>query len=89
MIANILNTRYDGSLKHIVVGTITDYYFDIDYYKINLNKNGVLDIMGLWGGNVAGIGWEDDLGIGLKNSNGDLLLAASLRDMDQILIATY
>ena len=77
--ANILNTRFDDSLNHIIIGTITNYYFDIDYYRINLNKNGLLDIMGLWGGNVAGNGWEDDLGIGLKNSNGDLLLVASLK----------
>lgn len=77
--ANGIDSKQDGSLKHYIFGSITEFYFDIDYYKINLTQKGVLDIMGIWLGDIFKMGWEDDLGIGIKDASGQLIYAAMLK----------
>lgn len=59
-------------LDYNIYGTITNYYFDIDYYKIVVPQSGKLNILGIWVSDlVKGMGWEDHLAIGLRDANGN------------------
>lgn len=76
--ANLVDGNYAGYPSYNIFGTITDYYFDMDYFRFDITQPGTIDILGIWIGDYFERGWEDDLGIGLLNSEGDIIAAAGL-----------
>lgn len=76
--ANVISNNYKGDLPYFIVGTITDYYFDIDYYRFTVNSRGKVELIGGWIGDFFGYGWEDDLLFGLMDSQGNIIAAAEL-----------
>lgn len=51
-------------LDKYVCGTITDFYFDLDYYRLEINQAGRLNIVGAFT-------YPEYLAIGLLDANGD------------------
>jgi len=60
-------------LDNYIFGTITDYYHDLDFYRLQINKTGWFYLAGGWNGEYATNGWEDDLVIMLRDSEDNLL----------------
>ncbi|MFO8191313.1 MAG: S8 family peptidase [Bacillota bacterium] len=76
--SNIVNSKYTGTPSYNIYGTITDYYWDLDYYRFDVIQDGEIDILGIWAGNYYEWGYEDDLAIGLLDENGNVLQWADL-----------
>ena len=76
--ANLVHGSYAGYPSYNIFGTITDYYFDMDFFRFDIVQPGTIDIFGIWIGDYFEYGWEGDLGIGLMNSEGDIIAAAGL-----------
>ena len=66
-IANMIYPNY------LVSGTITDVAYDLDCYRLQLSQYGRLDLMGMWAGDYYNYGWEDDLYVGLYDSNDEMI----------------
>ncbi|OLN24110.1 hypothetical protein BTO30_01470 [Domibacillus antri] len=65
------------SLNSYLSGSITDYYFDTDYYRFTVDQPGTFTIDAAWvSGYVAGYGYEDDLEVVLLDENGDIMTYA-------------
>lgn len=75
--ANLLGDNFSGEYGYRVFGTITDYYFDMDYYRIDVAAYGTFNILSYWVGDYYGFGWEDDLVFSLKDSKGDTIIWSS------------
>lgn len=60
------------NLDHYVSGTITDYYYDLDYYKFSLDQSGTLDVVGFFQ-NSYYVQDSYDLTIGIEDSEGNLI----------------
>lgn len=71
--ANLLGKNFSGQYGYKVFGTITDYYFDMDYYRIDVATYGTFDILSWWAGDYYEFGWEDDLVFCLMDSKGDTI----------------
>ncbi|SHJ75285.1 RICIN domain-containing protein, partial [Parasporobacterium paucivorans] len=50
----------------------------MDQYRFTVNTSGIFTLVGIWTGDFYGYNWEEDLGIGLYDSNGNIINAASL-----------
>jgi uncharacterized protein YjdB len=69
-------------LNYNVFGTITDYYDDLDCYRLQINNSGMIGVGGAWMGDYAGYGLEDDLLIGLFDSNENLIQVSQYLQFD-------
>ncbi len=78
--ANLVDGCWDGSHKYYIFGTITNYSFDLDYFRFDITKPGTINIFGVWLGDIMELGWEDDLAVILKNANDDIIAIAGLYD---------
>jgi subtilisin family serine protease/RNase P/RNase MRP subunit p29 len=56
-----------------IFGRINNYYYDTDYYEINVTRPGTFDIVGYWSGTWMNYGFEDDLIFGIFDSNNNLI----------------
>ncbi|HNX29786.1 MAG TPA: dockerin type I domain-containing protein [Syntrophomonadaceae bacterium] len=74
------NSTYETAdpvrLDNYIIGSITDYYYDLDYYRLQINKAGWFYLAGGWIGEISANGWEDDLYIMLKDSQGDVVASS-------------
>jgi hypothetical protein len=59
------------SIDQYVFGTITDYYFDMDYYKLTITEEGTLNVIAIYD-------YPEDLVIVLKDSRGNDLRYSGL-----------
>ena len=76
--ANVLSNNYYGEHRYYIYGTITNYYYDLDYYRFTVNSSGKVTLGGGWLGDYFGRGLEDQLIIGLMDSQGNIIHAAIL-----------
>lgn len=76
--ADHVNSDYSGDPPYYLFGTITNTANDMDMYRFDVETSGIFDVFGIWVGDFAGYGWEEDLMIGLKNSSGEYIAVASL-----------
>lgn len=72
---NTLGTADNITLDKYVYGTITDYYFDLDYYRLRINDSGKLNIIGVFE-------YTRYLAIGLLDERGDTLAWSRLYNGD-------
>ena len=80
--ANLVDGNYTGSVTYHIRGTITDYYFDLDFFRFDVPVSGTFDASAFWGAgsNWWGYGWENDLAIVLKDSTGDNISFSYFQD---------
>lgn len=76
--ADYIDSDYYGDPTYGIIGTITDYSFDLDWYKIRITKSGTIDLTGFWVGDYYEYGWEDDLYIGLYDQDENLIEVSSI-----------
>ncbi len=77
--ANVVNNNYYGEPPYYIFGTITDYYFDLDYYRFDVKTPGTFDMLGIWVGDYSGFGWEDDLVFSLWDENDNIIAWSQLK----------
>ena len=75
--ANLVDGNYTGQ-HYQLYGSITNYYFDVDYYRFDVKTKGTFTIMGAWVGSYKGYGWEDDLAICIMDENDNMLGVSQL-----------
>ncbi|NLB51762.1 MAG: hypothetical protein GX808_02355 [Syntrophomonadaceae bacterium] len=63
-------------LDNYIYGTITDYNYDLDYYRLQITESGWFYMAGGWIGDYFSKGWEDDLYIMLKDSQGNVVASS-------------
>ncbi|MDP3057933.1 MAG: trypsin-like peptidase domain-containing protein, partial [bacterium] len=72
------NRLQSGVGELVVFGSITGTSSDVDYYRLDVTSSINIRVLGVWvGSNIAGLGFENDLGIGLLDSSGKLLDVAT------------
>ncbi|MDD4168888.1 MAG: S8 family serine peptidase [Desulfotomaculaceae bacterium] len=67
------------SINSTVCGTITDVYYDLDYYRINIDQSGDLIIVGMMGNYTN---YSKYLGIALCDVNDNVIAASTLLQSD-------
>ncbi|WP_160721960.1 cell wall-binding repeat-containing protein [Isachenkonia alkalipeptolytica] len=74
--ANLVDDYFNGEKKYQIRGTITNYYFDMDYFRFEVPVSGTIKADAFWsaGSNAWNRGWEDDLAISLRDSSGDIIV---------------
>lgn len=73
--ANVINNNYSGESPYLICGTITDKFFDEDYYRFTVTGSGEVEIAGCWIGDYFEYGWEDELLFGLISPLGYVIEA--------------
>lgn len=75
--ANIVDHNYRGQ-SYYLYGTITNYYFDLDYFRFDVAIPGTFDLLGIWVGDYFDRGWDDDLAFCLRDANDNYIAWARL-----------
>ena len=60
-----------------IYGSITNVYYDLDYYKIVLPQSGTLSAAGFWIGEYYNYGWEEDLYLCVLDSQGNFIAVSN------------
>ncbi len=69
--ANIVDDHYDGDPPYVIYGSITEYYFDLDFFRFDVVESGTFRISGIWSDQnyFFNRGDEDYLAIVLEDEN--------------------
>ena len=72
-VADVITNNVEPSNLYIVYGDITDISSDVDVFRFTLPKSGDIESVGIWLGDYYELGFEEDLYIGLYDSNGSYI----------------
>ena len=75
--ANVINNSFAGTPQYHVYGQINGNYQDVDVYRFTVTAPGTVTVLGQWIDKFAGLGWEDELLVGLFDSSHRIVAAAS------------
>ncbi len=79
--ANIVDSYYYGAATYFIFGSITDYYFDLDYFRFDVVEPGTFIVLGIWAEQYNDFFWRGDeeyLLIGLIDEEEEIIDAATL-----------
>ncbi len=79
--ANIVDSYYYGDPTYFIFGSITDYYFDLDYFRFDVVEPGTFIVLGIWAEQYNDFFWRGDeeyLSIGLIDEEEEIIDAATL-----------
>lgn len=79
--ANVINDSIAGKTQYNVYGHIDNNYQDIDVYRFSVTTPGTVSVLGRWADKFAGLGWEDELLVGLFDSSQNIVAAAGYNMM--------
>jgi uncharacterized protein YjdB len=74
--ANLIDNSFSGTTQYHVYGHIDNNYQDVDVYRFSVTTSGTVTVLGQWADKFAGLGWEDELKIGLFDSSQNIVAAA-------------
>ena len=74
--ANVINNSYAGTPRYHVYGQINGNYQDVDVYRFTVTAPGTVTVLGQWIDKFTGLGWEDELLVGLFDSSHRIVAAA-------------